>query len=225
MGNATKQIAVDLRHYGVLRTAEDVAIRAVNRVMVFKALKCIKIEEVSQEFLNCDEKYRGLFLEQDRLRDFAAHPEYELSLSFLDRAFEKGDQCYGFLDGNVLAAYGWYSSRPTETGWLGLEVRFGPEYVYMYKGFTHARHRGKRLHAIGMTRALAAYLARGYKGILSYVEWNNFGSLRSCYRMGYHTFGNIYAAGVSEKHLMYCDSGCRAIGFRLAPADAGAGSS
>jgi hypothetical protein len=33
----------------------------------------------------------------------------------------------------------------------------------------------------------------------SYVEWNNFGSLRSCYRMGYTDFGNIVAARIWDK--------------------------
>jgi hypothetical protein len=36
----------------------------------------------------------------------------------------------------------------------------------MYNGFTHVKHRGKRLHAVGMTRALESYLVRGNKGIL-----------------------------------------------------------
>ncbi len=216
MGNGSRQVVTDLQRYGVIKTAEDMALRMVNRAMFFKVLKCLKIEDVDPEFVKCNENYQGGFLDPDTLREFAKHPEYELSQSFLDRAFEKGDECYGFLDGDVLAAYGWYSNKPTETNWPGLVVLFDNRYVYMYKGFTHADHRGERLHAVGMTRALAAYLARGYKGIVSYVEWNNFASLKSCYRMGYTDFGKIYAAGLFHTHLLRCDAGCRPYGFRLA---------
>ena len=85
----------------------------------------------------------------------------------------------------------------------------------MYKGFTAADHRGKRLHAIGMTRALQAYLQGGYRGIISYVEWDNFGSLKSCYRMGYRDFGHIAIGGWSKQYVLYHDAGCRKYAFFL----------
>ena len=87
----------------------------------------------------------------------------------------------------------------------------------MYKGFTSTNHRGKRLHAIGMTRALQSYLARGYRGIVSYVEWNNYASLKSCYRMGYRDFGNITIIGFGGHYLRHNDRGCEAMGFRVEP--------
>src|SRR5437667_315175 len=82
------------------------------------------------------------------------------------------------------AAYGWYASAATPVA-PGLVLHFAPGYVYMYKGFTHDLHRGKRLHAIGMTRALQHYRSSGFKGVVSYVESSNFDSLKSCARMGY----------------------------------------
>lgn len=41
-----------------------------------------------------------------------------------------------------------------------------------------------RLHGVGMSMALRHYLARGFKGLVSYVESTNFASLKSCSRMG-----------------------------------------
>jgi hypothetical protein len=97
----------------------------------------------------------------------------------------------------------------------GLLLHFNPEYVYMYKGFTHPSHRGQRLHAVGMTRALAAFLERGSRGIVSYVEHNNFDSLKSCYRMGYVDFGTIYLGGVANHCVFFSNAGCATMGFRL----------
>src|SRR5213594_2643078 len=96
----------------------------------------------------------------------SCHPTFS---DFLDDALPKGDECYGFVHGGELAAYGWYARSATSAD-PGLVLHFAPGYVYIYKGFTHDLHRGKRLHAIGMTRALQHYRSRGLKGMVSYVE-------------------------------------------------------
>jgi hypothetical protein len=137
--------------------------------------------------------------------------------SFLDGALAKGDACYGILDGANLAAYGWYATTPTAIDPPDLRLHFNPEYVYMYKGFTHTRYRGQRLHAVGMTKALGAYLARGYKGMVSYVEANNFASLKSVYRMGYTDFGRITLARLAGRYLARSSQGCAPYGFRVEP--------
>jgi hypothetical protein len=85
----------------------------------------------------------------------------------------------------------------------------------MYKGYTHPKYRGRRLHAIGMTRALQAYQERAYKGLISYVESNNYSSLKSVYRMGYVDFGRIYVARIFGRYYLWATPGCRAFGFEL----------
>jgi L-amino acid N-acyltransferase YncA len=85
----------------------------------------------------------------------------------------------------------------------------------MYKGFTHPNYRGQRLHAIGMTMALDHYLNQGYRGLVSWVEANNIRSLRSCYRMGYRHFGEIYVVKIFRKYLILCSKGCEDYGFKV----------
>ena len=205
----------NIKQFGAVNALEDVALRALNRGFFFKILKGIKIDAVHPDYLKCDEKYRGLFLNEVTLREFAERPDYDLSKSFLSEALAKGDECYGFLNGGELASYGWYSNKPTAIDPPDLVLHFNDQFIYMYKGFTHVNYRGQRLHAIGMTQALEAYLARGYKGIVSYVEWNNFGSLKSCYRMGYQDYGNIYAVRLFDRYFLHSNAGCRPYGFRL----------
>ena len=214
-GNRSSQVVNNIKHYGFLKTFEDIALRLLNRMVYFQVLKCIKIDRVDPKFLQCDEKFRGLFLPSAMLKELAQNAEYELPECFLNPALAKGDECYGFLDGDRLASYGWYSNKPTESSWPGLMIHFNGQYIYMYKGLTPGNYRGQRLHAIGMTRALEAYLARGYKGIVSYVEWNNFGSLKSCYRMGYKDFGTVYAVRLFNHYFLHSDAGCDRYGFRL----------
>src|SRR5579885_2164473 len=187
-----QEIVLHVKHHGIVRAAEDIGYRLANHIVFFKVLRGIEVRAVDPKFLSCDAKYRGMFLSPGMIRKFAQDPDYELSQEFLETALAQGDECYGLLEGDELAAYGWYSNKPTTSSWPDLAIRFSPSYMYMYKGFTHARHRGQRLHAVGMTRALLEYLNRGYAGIISYIEWNNFDSLKSCLRMGYRQFGNVY---------------------------------
>jgi hypothetical protein len=205
----------NIKQVGAFKTFEDVALRALNRGVFFKILKGIRIDAVHPELLSYDQKYHGLFLTESMLAEFAKRPEYELTKRFLGQALAKGDECYGFFNGDVLAAYGWYSNKPTEIDPPELVLHFSDQFIYMYKGFTHVNYRGQRLHAIGMTKALEAYLARGYKGMLSFVEWNNFGSLRSCYRAGYTDFGILFVARLFNHYLLHSDAGCQPYEFRL----------
>jgi len=201
--------------FGIAKTLQDLLFRAVNRVMFIKILKGVTISKADEKFTHCSQNYRGQFLDAVLLMRFSGDPANELSKAFLGDALNHGDECYGFLHDDALAAYGWYSNRPTPIDIPELTLHFDRQYIYMYKGFTHVNHRGQRLHAVGMTRALEAYLAQGFKGIVSYVEWNNFASLRSCYRMGYEEFGTIVVTKIFGRYLVHCSGGCRPFGFRL----------
>lgn len=205
----------NIKTLGLPKTAADLGLRAANRVLLFKIFKAVAIERVNASFLECDPRYRGLFLDEPMLRGFAKDPKNELSHEFLDAALAKGDQCYGFVDGTELASYGWYSAKPTNTDMPGIVQHFSDRDVYMYKGFTDVNHRGQRLHAVGMTRALESYLGRGYRGIVSTAEWNNFPSLKSGYRMGFHDFGSITVSRLGHRYLLHHDAGCQRYAFEM----------
>jgi hypothetical protein len=209
------KVLLEVRRHGLPRTLYDVALKTVNRVGEFKILRGVWIERPDPAFEECPGGYAAGFLTETQIREFARDPESGLSRSFVDAALSKGDECFAFLEGRTLAAYGWYSSRPTRIDPPELLLRFGEQYVYMYNGFTHTRHRGQRLHAIGMTLALRHYLSRGFRGVVSYVESNNFDSLKSCSRMGYTEFGSVYVTRIFGRHLTYSTRGCEQFGFRV----------
>jgi hypothetical protein len=208
------EIRGSFSRFGMRCTLYDGAYRALNHVVFFKLLKGIKIETVDPEYLKGTDRYRFALLDERLLRRFAEQQEYGLSTEFLTAALAKGDECYGILDGEILAGYGWYAKTPTYIE-PDLLLHFGRDYIYMYKGFTSLAYRGQRLHAVGMTMALKTYRDQGFKGLLSYVEANNFSSLKSVYRMGYEDVGKIYVIGLGGKYLIYSDPGCERYQFRL----------
>jgi hypothetical protein len=215
-------IRQDVKNFGVIKTLYDITFRVINRFLFFKVLRCMIIDSVDPHYLGSNNGYQFTFLGRDTLLAFTENKEYELSEEFVWRALKKGDECYGILDGPTLASYGWYSSKPTEiafgpakNGGEDLRLHFSGEYVYMYSGYTHDRYRGQRLHAIGMTRALEEYLGKGFKGLVSYVESNNYSSLKSVYRMGYKDFGKVYVLRIFGKHIIRSSKGCEKYQFRV----------
>ena len=209
--------------HGLWNALYALALKAINSVVVLRILRGVTVAAPEPSFLQCPDSYAPGFLTADALRGYAQDPKTELSDAFLDQALARGDQCYAIRDGTTLAAYGWYSAGSTPVGLGDLLLSFDSSYVYMYKGFTDARYRGQRLHAIGMTRALQHYRRHGYAGLVSYVEADNFDSLKSCFRMGYAIFGSIYVFRVFGRYLAFSSPGCQRFGFRLYRAHAGTG--
>ena len=189
--------------------------RSLNHLTYFRVLQgmTLTMETVDPKYLASNPAYTDGFLDEARLREFAKDPSSHISDSFLDIALPKGDRCYAFLAGERLASFGWYSDKPTLDG--DLMLHFDPAWIYMYHGYTKEEDRGQRLHAVGMAKALRAFTAMGYRGIVSYVESNNYSSLKSCYRMGYRNFGRIAVLRLFESYLIRRDRSCEAYSFDL----------
>jgi hypothetical protein len=207
-----------LEKLGPAKTLHLALVRLLNRISLFKVLRGILLLRVDPNFLDCATHLTPGFLDEEQLRRLARDPANELDASFLSEALAKGDRCYAILDGDKLAAYGWYSRRPTRIDPPALLLGFDSRLVYMYKGLTRPEYRGQRLHAVGMNRALQHYLEHGAKGIISYVESTNFDSLKSCYRLGYRHFGSIYLWRVFGHYLRVYSPGCRSHEFGLSGA-------
>jgi hypothetical protein len=207
--------------HGVVAAVHDLAYRVAHRLtdlMVFDGMK-LTLETVDRSFLEGDRSGWG-FLDRDTLLACVGAPRsLDMSEAFIEQATTRRDRCYGLLIGDELASYGWYATQPTPVT-DELLLHFDPSYAYMYKGYTRTVHRGKRLHGIGMARALAALTAEGQKGLVSYVESNNFASLRSCHRLGYQDFGRLFATRTNGRYRTYATAGCEVYDFRVEPVSA-----
>jgi hypothetical protein len=211
-----------IQAHGAIAGIHDLAYRAASRLVDLMVLNgmAITMAGLDRSYLG-DDVLRWGFLGREELLERVRARPMEMTEAFVESATGIEDRCYGALLDGELVSYGWYSTQPTRvTGELTLH--FDPSYVYMYSGFTLPEHRGRRLHGIGMARALAALTAEGHKGLVSYVRSNNFASLKSCYRMGYRDFGRVLAARANGRYLTYATPGCRAYDFRLVPTAAAA---
>jgi hypothetical protein len=218
-----KQVRDTATRFGLQAAAADIAYRAARRVTEVTVLQgvTLTILGVEPKFLSDDAGCRWAFLDRDALHGALRRGNaLGMDAAFIDAALGRGDRCYGALDGDDLVAYGWYSNRPTPVTSIAddMVLHFDPAYAYMYKGYTLPEHRGRRLHGIGMARALAAYVQEGARGLVSIVDAGNFASLASCYRLGYRAVGLIFHTRVAGKDFTFATHGCEEYGLRLEPA-------
>ena len=206
----------DVKNAGVRGAAWNLTYRALNRVTRFMALTMLSVtpETVDASFLSGKAEHEHRFLTTAEIEALARDPASEMPEEFVEQALPRGDRCFAILDGAVVASYGWYSRQETAVT-DELSLRFSPQWAYMYKGFTRPAYRGQRLHAVGMARAMMEYSREGCLGLVSYVESNNFNSLKSCYRMGYVKAGTIVALRVGGRYFIRAGSGCAPFGLGL----------
>lgn len=206
------------KRYGFAAALHDLAYRAANRVTTFDVLEGVTLtmESLDKSYLTSIGDAAWGFLDRERLLARTRLQPTDMTEPFVEEALRRGDRCFGILDGETLASYGWYSTRPTDIG-EGLTLHFDPAFAYMYSGFTLPAYRGKRLHGIGMAGAMAALCGEGKKGLVSYVRSTNFASMRSCERMGYTRFGSLIVVKLGSQHYAYATPGCRELRFRAEP--------
>jgi hypothetical protein len=222
LNTVVRRFQENARRYGVSAALHDFEQLALNRLIRFEVLKGMVVQLEDVEPSNFEAPgFEGRFVGAPELEPYARAGEHDLDLAFIEDAFGRGDRCHAVFDGTNLAAYGWYSTRPTAID-QQFTLCFDPAYTYMYKGYTVPAYRGKRLHGFGMARALRAVTAEGGMGLVSYVLSHNFASLRSVARMGYRLFGDVYLVSTLGHALAYATAGCRRYGFRVEVSAGGA---
>jgi len=217
-----RYILENIRKYGLAATLHDIECRGVNKIAYFKILEgmTIRLQDVRDPTLFEAQGFDARFVDADELAKFAYEPVYDISVDFLRKARARRDRCYALFDGELLAAYGWYSDLPTPID-EHFVFHFDRAYTYMYGGYTLPAYRGKRLHAVGMCRALRAITEEGKKGLISHVFSNNFASLQSVKRMGYRIFGEVYLLRAGNHCFSYATNECRNYGCRVESPDPG----
>src|SRR5262245_13024603 len=80
------EIRESVNRVGVAGTLYDLGLRAANKVLLIKILKCMEIERVNPAFADCPSPYRARFLSEPMLRAYGRDPGNEMPAAFLDEA-------------------------------------------------------------------------------------------------------------------------------------------
>ncbi len=182
------------RRHGLSAMIQRVASRLATRLLCLEVVEMVWLDVADLPMsLVPDPQFECRFLTPAEVARFAQDSVNEIEPEFVRRAEVGRDRCFAILDGERLAAYGWYALRSIEPEHsYGVGMSYPDDVAYMYKGLTMPDYRGRRLHGIGMALALRELAASGVARLISTVEWTNWGSLRSCQRLGYRRLGRLW---------------------------------
>ncbi|KAA3618664.1 MAG: hypothetical protein DWQ05_06800 [Calditrichaeota bacterium] len=186
------QLKRDFFSVGLKGILIDLVIRFVNLFTYFKVLHCLAIEEavLHHEIKELNLQYQDKFLSSDEVDKYVHIETTRLPDYVAEDGINKKDECLGLLDNGNLINYCWYSDLPTRLC-ANLEIHFSADYKYAYRSFTIVPFRGQRLQGLNLYRALKYYQKKGYKGVVAYVDSNNFNSLRSLNHLGFQIFERV----------------------------------
>lgn len=155
----------------------------------------LEVDAIAED-LKPDGRFEFRFLDADEVSHFAQDSAYYLAPEMAERIRAGRDLCFAALDGDRLAAFGWYALEAIEPEHAdGVAISYPPNTAFMYFGFTHPDYRGARLHGLTMALALKELASRRVTRLVSLVAWTNRASLKSCYRLGYRRLGAMIVAG------------------------------
>jgi hypothetical protein len=186
------------------------ALNLLTRLRVFKGL-VVTMQTLDKKLLDGD---GGRFLDPLELEQFAQNPENDLEAGFVREAILRGDQCYAFVEGDVLSSYGWYAMYSPVVV-RDTKVHFNSAYAFCYRGFTHPHFRGRNLRAVGVAKALEIFSRDGKKGLLTFTGVDEFDTLPAKLKVGYRQFGHALLVELGSRFLSFGSAGCRGYKFRL----------
>ncbi len=112
---------------------------------------------------------------------------------FVER-FGEGDHCVVAIADDRIVGYEWFSDRPIhrESSW-GYSIQIPGGFVYAYDAFIDPEHRNTGLW-LRFKAYLGQWMAESDKrGVLTFVDYGNWASLRTHLRFGFEPSGNILA--------------------------------
>jgi hypothetical protein len=172
-----------IAHQSLGRVTARYALRSMQRLLRVSVFQSLLLTEGNARQLANAASLECCFVDADRLRREATLPGSGLELAEVDRLLQAGEECFGTFVNGVLASYLWFSPGPAHLAGDAF-VHFDPVYAYSRWAFTRTDYRGRRLHAACKRSALAAFAARGRRGILSVVDTLNFQSLDAAAYLG-----------------------------------------
>jgi hypothetical protein len=185
-----------VRWLGLRRALYRSAYVVANRVVALSVLDCLelRLDDLSSTLVEAAEGYERGFLEPAQATAFAGTLE-PAAAEIVCEAAARGDACYALLEDGEPISVGCYSPRPTPV-LNDLIVHFEPPDWYMFGGYTPPRHRGRRLHGIGVVSAALELFEQGVPALVTVCERTNYASLNSALRMGWKPCGTIHRVGI-----------------------------
>jgi hypothetical protein len=199
---------------GAFRKSIDVVLHKVLHLSVFTVV-WLEVKSLT-EMAAADPQFEFRFLTADEVAKFSQDPAYYIESVLAERVRNGREVCYAALCGDRLAAFGFYALRYVEPQHAsGVAMSFPAGVAFMTFGLTHPDFRGARLHGLIMAGALKALGDRGITKFASLVARSNLASLKSCYRLGWTSLGNMTIIGGKRRSIGIYPKAAKELGIRF----------
>jgi len=118
------------------------------------------------------------------------------------RRFADGDRCViAIIDGRIVG-YEWFSDSPVhhDTGW-GYRITIPGGYVYAFDAYIDPAYRNTGLWLRFKAHLAEWMAARGKQGVLTFVDYGNWPSLRTHLRFGFRPTESVVALRIISLRL------------------------
>ena len=187
----------------------------LNKLFYFECLHVMRLsmKDINSKYLSLHNGFSGKFLSSEEIEKYFLGNDSEFELP--PNVLENRDECFAILENLEIASYGWYSKKPTAvTG--EFKISIPQNFRYMHHGYTSEKYRGKRLHAIGMSKALQILsMNKDCDGLVSVVSAENASSLVSTERLGFVPIGKIFIIAKLNRYFVFHTKNCQSAGVSL----------
>lgn len=199
---------------GALLKSLDVVLHKVLGVSIFTVV-WLEVKALAQ-LAAADPQFEFRFLTADEVKRYAQDPAYYIEPVMADRVRNGREVCFAALAGDRLAAFGFYALHYIEPQHAsGVAMSFPADVAFMTFGLTHPDFRGARLHGLIMAGALKELGNRGITKFASLVARSNLASLKSCYRLGWTSLGNMKIIGGKKRSIGLYPKAAKQLGIRF----------
>ncbi|QDT00345.1 GNAT family N-acetyltransferase [Adhaeretor mobilis] len=182
-------------------------------------LMALDAEDVRERRTPGDVRLRQLTVQE--VRSYSLLPDFELSPADAVRLEKTNHQCFAAFVDRQLAGYAWYAFEGIQAKYnrgrneaSGVAMTFPRHMAFMYKGYTHAKFRGRGLYGLLQQSALGQFSKEGVTTLLSTADWTNEAALAGCTRLGFKPVGRIWVAGVLGETLRKIPAAAKSIEVR-----------
>jgi hypothetical protein len=208
------------RRFGPLKTLSLLMGQLLYHLIGFD---CLHIIEVPRSRIRVPGDSKGKNLEsrlanEEELLAMRRSGEWEIDEIKMQQ-FRAGDVCLIVYVNGELSGYTWAHFKGTPVLIPGLRIRIPHEYIYNYGAFTHPKFRGLSLQSYRHYKVLENPEWKDRIGLLGYVKYTNWGSIRGQTKSGYISIGRIWIIGKSGRLYALVSRKLKRLGIERIPLD------
>jgi hypothetical protein len=206
-----------LRRWGLVRSIYALLLRICRTFLTFNisAVVCHPLVRTNSSTSN-PEGYQFSILTEQELLDFSHDPALGLDDTRFKDWLARGEICIGATLDDKLVAYAWRAFSATPDDYThSIWVDFNAAATYGRYSFTLPAYRGKHIMPSLWAFGDNYCLDKGKTLSISYIETDNYPSLRAAMRGGYPVVGYAGYIYLFGKLFSFRTPGSKKYGFRL----------